>query len=53
MLQASLAHSILVADTALALPNFDDPNIDKDEAIAGVLGICFLPVRLRLPQTLF
>lgn len=23
---------------AVALPEFDDPNIDKDEAIAGVLG---------------
>lgn len=28
-----------IADVAaLALPEFDDPNIDKDEAIAGVLG---------------
>jgi OPT family small oligopeptide transporter len=25
------------ADVALALPDFDDPNIDKDEALAGVL----------------
>ena len=23
---------------AVALPEFDDPNIDKDEAIVGVLG---------------
>jgi hypothetical protein len=23
---------------AITLPDFDDPNIDKDEALAGVLG---------------
>ena len=29
---------------AIALPDFDDPNIDKDAAIAGILGtyFCFL-----------
>jgi hypothetical protein len=27
---------------AIALPDFDDPNIDKDAAIAGVLGTYFL-----------
>jgi len=32
----------LTADLeAIALPDFDDPNIDKDAAIAGVLGTYF------------
>jgi len=29
----------LATDIALAIPDFDDPNIDKDEALAGVLGM--------------
>jgi hypothetical protein len=35
----SPAHFVSAADAALILPDFDDPNIDKDEAVAGVLGI--------------
>jgi hypothetical protein len=34
-----LAHSATAVDAVLALPDFDDPNINKDEAIAGVLGV--------------
>jgi hypothetical protein len=41
---AFLAHSISAAHATLILPDFDDPNIDKDEAIAGILGVYFLPV---------
>ena len=42
------AHSISAVDAVLALPDFDDPNINKDEAIAGVLGVLssFSPLRL-------
>lgn len=34
-----LLKSLLLDDVeAIALPEFDDPNIDKDAAIAGILG---------------
>ena len=31
-----------VAEITAVLPEFDDPNIDKNEALTGVLGITLL-----------
>ena len=53
LIDGLLAHSISATDADLALPNFDDPNIDKDQAIAGVIGIGFLLIRLQFSLTLF
>lgn len=38
----------LVEAEAVALPEFDDPNIDKTEAVAGVLGKPFPPTAIFL-----
>lgn len=35
---------------AIALPDFDDPNIDKEAAIAGILGTYF---RFLSPRSIF
>ena len=45
-------HDLSVLDGSLALPDFDDPNIDKHQAVLAVLGIQPPPFRPSLTHFL-